>query len=190
VVQVLLLLLLPLQQPIPMQSAQQERQAAQALTASRVQQERQASLSLRNIMSNLLRHAIVKEGVVVNTIEYETDHTNQTPEGLEGVIAIKTDKGNIGWVYRTNDFFDPVELAMTQAEKDARDAANAVAAAAVQKDQDDLTQAKTYAKLVALKNMSPAQIQNWVTNNVTTLAQVRDALATLAIAVSILARRL
>jgi hypothetical protein len=38
--------------------------------------------------------------------------------------------------------------------------------------------------------MTPAQVQTWVTANVTNLAQAQDAIATLAIAVSILARRL
>jgi hypothetical protein len=59
-----------------------------------------------------------------------------------------------------------------------------------EKDQADLTAAKTYAKLNALKNMTPAEIQTWVTNNVTTLAQAKDVIITLGIAVSILARRL
>lgn len=61
---------------------------------------------------------------------------------------------------------------------------------AEQKETADLLAAKTYAKLTVLKTMSPAEIQSWMTANVTTLAQARDALITLAIAVSILARRL
>jgi hypothetical protein len=139
---------------------------------------------------SLSRHAIVKNNAVINVIEYPSDLTGTCPDGLQDVIAIKTDKGQINWIYQNNDFFDPVELAMTQAEKDARDAANAAAAALAQKEHDDLTAAKTYAKLNALKNMSPAEIQTWVTNNVTTLAQVRDAIQTLAIGLSVLARRL
>jgi hypothetical protein len=58
------------------------------------------------------------------------------------------------------------------------------------KDEVDVTTAKNYAKLTALKNMSPAEIQTWTTANVTTVAQCRDAITTLAVAVSILARRL
>lgn len=57
-------------------------------------------------------------------------------------------------------------------------------------DQLDVAAAKAYAKLTALKTMTPAQIQAWVTANVTTLAAAQDAIATLAIAVAILARRL
>jgi hypothetical protein len=58
------------------------------------------------------------------------------------------------------------------------------------KDELDIIAAKTHAKLVALKNMTPAQVQAWCDANITNLAQARDALTTLAIAVSILARRL
>ena len=54
----------------------------------------------------------------------------------------------------------------------------------------DIQAAKVYAKLNALKGMSPAQVQAWVAANVTNLAQAQDAIATLGIAVSILARRL
>jgi hypothetical protein len=57
-------------------------------------------------------------------------------------------------------------------------------------DQLDAEAAKQYAKLTALKRMTPAQIQTWVDANVTNLAQAQDAIKTLAIAVSILARRL
>lgn len=57
-------------------------------------------------------------------------------------------------------------------------------------DQLDIEAAKTYAKLVALRNMTPQQVQTWVDGNVTNLAEAKDAIKTLAIAVSILARRL
>ena len=58
--------------------------------------------------------------------------------------------------------------------------------------QDDLDRAaaRAYVKLNALKNMTPAQVQAWVAANVTNLAQAQDAIATLAIAVGILARGL
>lgn len=58
------------------------------------------------------------------------------------------------------------------------------------KDQLDLAELKNYAKLNALKTMSPSEIVTWANANVTTLAQARDAITTLAVAVSILARRL
>ena len=60
----------------------------------------------------------------------------------------------------------------------------------VAKDVLDVSAAKAYGKLTALKAMTPAQVQSWVAANVTNLAQAQDAIATLAIGVSILARRL
>lgn len=57
-------------------------------------------------------------------------------------------------------------------------------------DQQDVIAAKANAKLAALRNMTPAQVGAWVDANVTNLAQAQDAIKTLAIAVSILARRL
>jgi hypothetical protein len=57
-------------------------------------------------------------------------------------------------------------------------------------DQQDALAAKQYAKLAALMTMTPAQIQAWVVANVTTLPAAQDAIATLATAVGILARRL
>lgn len=57
-------------------------------------------------------------------------------------------------------------------------------------DSRDCDAARTHAKLKALSGMTPAQVHTWVTNNVTTLAAAQDAIATLAVAVSILARRL
>jgi hypothetical protein len=45
-------------------------------------------------------------------------------------------------------------------------------------------------KLQALKTMTPATLKSWVAANVTNLAQAQDAIATLAIAVGILARRI
>lgn len=56
--------------------------------------------------------------------------------------------------------------------------------------QQDAMDAKQYAKLQALSTMTPAQVQTWVQNNVNTLADAKDALKTLAVAVGILARRL
>jgi len=60
----------------------------------------------------------------------------------------------------------------------------------VTQDEVDRTAARGYVKLNALKNMTPAQVQTWVAANVTNLAQAQDAIATLAIAVGILARQL
>ena len=57
-------------------------------------------------MSNLIRHAILKDNVVVNAIEYETIQTG-CPEGLEDVTAIVSDDGHIGWVYADGVFTNP-----------------------------------------------------------------------------------
>jgi hypothetical protein len=57
-------------------------------------------------MSNLIRHVILKDNVVVNVIEYETLQTG-CPEGLENVIALASDEGQIGWLYANNTFTDP-----------------------------------------------------------------------------------
>ena len=60
----------------------------------------------------------------------------------------------------------------------------------VAKNAANMTAARSYAKLNALRGLSPEQISNWVDGNVTNLAQAQDAIKTLAIAVSVLARRL
>lgn len=57
-------------------------------------------------MSNLIRHVILKDSMVVNIIEYETLQTG-CPEGLEDVIALASDEGQIGWVYDNGVFTDP-----------------------------------------------------------------------------------
>lgn len=67
---------------------------------------------------------------------------------------------------------------------------SAVVIAAAAKDASDLVAAKAYAKLAALITLSPADVATWVTANVTTLPQAQDAIKTLAVAVSVLARRL
>ena len=57
-------------------------------------------------MSNLIRHVILKDNVVVNVIEYDTVQTG-CPKGLKNVIAIASDEGQIGWVYADGVFTDP-----------------------------------------------------------------------------------
>lgn len=59
-----------------------------------------------------------------------------------------------------------------------------------QKEESDNVAGRQFAKLNALKSMSPSQVQSWVQANVTNLAQAKDAIETLAVAVSLLARRL
>ena len=57
-------------------------------------------------------------------------------------------------------------------------------------DELDAQAARSYAKLNALKGMTPAQVDAWVENNVNTLAQAKDAIKTLSIGLAILARRI
>ena len=61
--------------------------------------------------------------------------------------------------------------------------------AADQKLQMDAAASKADAKVQAITNMTPAQIRIWVETNVTNLAQAKDAIATLGVAVSVLARK-
>jgi hypothetical protein len=73
---------------------------------------------------------------------------------------------------------------------EVRDGVDYIAPPALTQDQIDVVAARSYAKLQALMMMSPAQVQAWVAANVTNLAQAQDAIATLATAVGVLARRL
>jgi len=57
-------------------------------------------------------------------------------------------------------------------------------------DELDTEAARQYAKLKALREMTPAQVADWVEANVTNLAQAKDAIKTLAVAVCVLARRI
>jgi ABC-type uncharacterized transport system involved in gliding motility auxiliary subunit len=57
-------------------------------------------------------------------------------------------------------------------------------------DEADAKVARGNAKLAALARLTPAQTQAWVAANVNTLADAKDVIATLAVAVSVLARRL
>lgn len=53
------------------------------------------------------RYAIIKDGSVVNIIEYEEQPTTP-PAGFEdGHIAIQTDEASIGWIYANNVFTNP-----------------------------------------------------------------------------------
>lgn len=54
----------------------------------------------------------------------------------------------------------------------------------------DKQAAGQYAKLIALRNMTPTQVQSWIDANINNLADAKDALKTLAVAVGILARKL
>jgi hypothetical protein len=54
-----------------------------------------------------MKYAIVKDGIVVNLIEYEEQPTTP-PAGFEdGHIAIQADHVSIGWTYANGTFTDP-----------------------------------------------------------------------------------
>lgn len=53
------------------------------------------------------RYAIIKNGVVLNVVEYEEQPIG-TPAGFEqGVIAIRSDAASPNWVYVDDVFTDP-----------------------------------------------------------------------------------
>jgi len=58
-------------------------------------------------MSDLIKHAIIKDGVVINVIEYEQT-IQGTPPGFDNeVIAIPADNVSPGWHYANGTFTDP-----------------------------------------------------------------------------------
>ena len=57
-------------------------------------------------------------------------------------------------------------------------------------DQQDINAARADNAIVALRNMTPAQAQTWVTTNVNTLADAKSLLSTMAAVLCVLARRL
>jgi hypothetical protein len=53
------------------------------------------------------KYAIIKNGVVVNVIEYESQPSTP-PAGFEdGHVAIQADAVSIGWTYANGTFTDP-----------------------------------------------------------------------------------
>lgn len=54
-----------------------------------------------------MRYAIVKDGVVVNVIEYESQPTTPPAGFSEGHEAIQADAVNPGWHYANGTFTDP-----------------------------------------------------------------------------------
>ena len=54
-----------------------------------------------------MKYAIVKDGVVVNVVEYESQPSTP-PAGFEdGHVAIQADAVSIGWTYVNGQFTDP-----------------------------------------------------------------------------------
>ena len=53
------------------------------------------------------RYAIVKDGVVLNIIEYAEQPVGTPPGFEEGVVAIQADFVGPGWLYANGTFTDP-----------------------------------------------------------------------------------
>ena len=60
------------------------------------------------------RYAIIKNGIVVNTIEYGEQPANPPAGFDEGHIAIQTDEASIGWVYANEVFTNPNPVLPTE----------------------------------------------------------------------------
>ena len=54
-----------------------------------------------------MKYAIVKNGVVVNIIEYESQPTTPPPSFEDGHVAIQADNVSIGWTYSNGIFTNP-----------------------------------------------------------------------------------
>ena len=52
-------------------------------------------------------YAIVKNGIVINTVEYDKQPTTPPPSFEEGHVAVQTDVASIGWHYANGTFTDP-----------------------------------------------------------------------------------
>ena len=54
-----------------------------------------------------MKYAIVKDGVVVNVIEYQSQPTTPPPGFEDGHVAIQADNASIGWTYANGIFTNP-----------------------------------------------------------------------------------
>ena len=52
-------------------------------------------------------YAIVKDGVVVNLIEYAEQPTTPPPSFEDGHVAVQTNEASIGWTYANGTFTNP-----------------------------------------------------------------------------------
>jgi len=61
-----------------------------------------------------MKYAIVKDGVVINVIEYK-EQPSTPPDGFEnGHVAIQADNVSVGWTYANSKFTDPNPLEQSQ----------------------------------------------------------------------------
>ena len=69
----------------------------------------------------MIKCAIIKNGVVVNLIEYE-EVPQGTPSGMEeGSVAIEADGVSIGWTYSNGEFTNPIPFVTPPAPKSLTD---------------------------------------------------------------------
>jgi len=54
-----------------------------------------------------MKYAIVKDGVVVNVIEYESQPTTPPAGFEEGYVAVQADNVSVGWTYANSTFTNP-----------------------------------------------------------------------------------
>lgn len=64
-----------------------------------------------------MKYAIVKDGVVVNVIEYETQPSTPPAGFEEGHTAIQQDYVSVGWRYANGTFTDPNPLEQMQVDQ-------------------------------------------------------------------------
>lgn len=117
----------------------------------------------------------------------------------DGSITVEYEHPKYGWIPFSARLDDSEQLgrdlyaeaiAGTVDPVPAPTAKEVAAAAKIAKDTADAASAKVDAKVNALAAMTAAQVRAWVAANVSNLADAKDVMATLAVAVSIIARKL
>ena len=104
-------------------------------------------------------------------------------EDLVGLVcSVMLTNGDVQLYYEGDTLpilYTPEEIAQIEAARQQKE----------DKLASDETAAKQYQKLTTLANMSPDEIVTWINTNITNLAGAKDGLATLAVGVSVLARK-
>jgi len=54
-----------------------------------------------------MNYAIVKNGIVVNVVEYNEQPATPPPGFEDGYQAVQSDSASIGWTYANGQFTDP-----------------------------------------------------------------------------------
>lgn len=117
----------------------------------------------------------------------------------DGSITVEYEHPKYGWIpfsARSNDVeklgrdIHALALSGVVLPIPAKTPDELAAAAKAVKDATDAATAKADAKLAAIAAMTPTQARAWVAANVNNLADAKDGLATLFVAVSVLYRKL